>query len=116
MQKFLKDWAARRRIRVMRSKVCNAGKSRIYVGFVDVFLSTTPAVEPLAETHRFRPELNPVQVLKDVLGNGSEETWRRQGEPEGRKGLLRSEGAAASFSRARRNSLVSVSLRGRGSG
>src|SRR6266498_52746 len=62
-------------------------------------LITTPAVEPLAETHRYRPELNPVQVLKDVLGNGSEETWRRQGEPEGRKGLLRSEGAAASFSR-----------------
>ena len=98
MQKFLKDWAPCRRIRLMRTKVCNAHESRINVGFIDVLLSTTPAVEPL--THRFCPELNPAKVLADLSGNGIDETRRRQGQPEGRKELLRTERSGFLFKSA----------------
>jgi hypothetical protein len=73
----------------MQSKVSNARESRIKVGFIEFFSSKTPAVEPL--THRFRLKRNPVRVLADPSDNGSEETWRRQGKPEGRKELLRTE-------------------------
>jgi len=96
----------------MKSKVCNARESRIKVGFIDAFSSKTPPLSRRQRPDRFRPELNPVKVLEDVLGNGFEETWRRQGEPAGRKGLLRSESAAASFSRARRSSFIPVVLPG----
>jgi len=89
MQKFLKDRVPRPRIRVVHSKVCKARESRIRIGFIEIFSTKTPAVEPL--THRFGPELNPGKVLQDLSGNGSEETWRRQGKPEGRKELLRTE-------------------------
>jgi len=78
-------------------------------------MSSEARRQPLSRRQRpdrFRPELNPVKVLEDVLGNGFEETWRRQGEPAGRKGLLRSESAAASFSRARRSSFIPVVLPG----
>jgi hypothetical protein len=95
----------------MQSKVCSDRGSRIKVGFIEFFLSKTPAVEPLAATHRFRPELNPVNVLEDQSGNGTD-------EPDGGKVNRRGErsccapGAAASFSRALRNSLIPAVLQG----
>jgi len=86
IQKFLKDRPPRIRIRIMQSKVRNARESKIKIGFIEIFSSKTPAIEPLAEAHRFRPELNPVKVLEDVSGKGPDETWRRQSEQEGERG------------------------------
>jgi len=79
----------------MQSMVSNARASSIKVGFIEFFSSKTPAVEPL--THRFRLKRNPVKVPEDPSDNGSGETWRRQGKPEGRKELLRAERSSFLF-------------------
>ncbi|SRR6266568_3809115 len=89
MQKFLKDWVSSVRIRSMLSMIGRAREPEIKLGCVETFLSKTPAFEPLRRPDRFRPELNPVKVLKDMMGEGSEETWQWQGEPEGERELLR---------------------------
>jgi hypothetical protein len=50
--------------------------------FFEFDSSKTP-VEPLAETRRFRPELNPVNVLEEQSGNGSRQSSPAPGEQFG---------------------------------
>jgi hypothetical protein len=75
MQKFLKDWVSPIRIKSMPSMIGVAREPKMKLGFVESSLSKTPAVEPLQRPGLSRPALNPVRVLKRMMGEESQEIW-----------------------------------------
>jgi hypothetical protein len=85
MQKFLKVRTLFTRIRIM-SESGNARQSKTELEFVEIFASKTPAVEPLAQIRQIPSRTESYESSQRHQGEGSVETWRHQGEPEGARG------------------------------